>query len=35
MQHAAFVRGGETGQQLPRDVERFLVREISDALEQR
>ena len=35
MQHAPLVRDGEPREQLPRDVERLLVRQIADAFQQR
>ena len=35
MDHAAFVRGGEAGAHLPRDLERAIFREPSDAAQQR
>jgi hypothetical protein len=35
VQHAALVRGGERGADLPRHLHRLLLREAADALEQR
>ena len=35
MQHAALVRGGDAGAQLPRQLERLVLRDAADAAEQR
>ena len=35
MQHAALVRRGDAGAQLPRDLDRFVVRQAADPAEQR